>query len=174
MTTFGKIIIFVLLATFVVAAAWAWQYYQIQNRPRSISIETLATTTDRGSNTLSTTTKEIYETAIAYKTDLFKTVSVISGELLQVGTEVRGEVRGNWYFEASFPVELRTGTSTVVWSGIAQAQSDWMTTDFVPFKVNINYTAFGTTTPALLVLKKDNLSGEPAYDDELHIPVLLQ
>ncbi|MEN9852652.1 MAG: hypothetical protein RI996_595 [Candidatus Parcubacteria bacterium] len=159
----------------MIVIAWIWEYYQIQKRPKVISSDmNLITVADIAPSIVATTTREIYETAFAHKTDMFKTVSVISGDLLPVRTKVQGEVRGNWYFEATFPAELRVGTSTVIWSGVAQAQGSWMTTDFVPFTMNISYTALGTTTPATLILKKDNPSGDPINDDELQIAVLVQ
>ena len=124
--------------------------------------------------TTASTTKSVYETAIAHNTDMFETVSVANGDLIKLKTKVTGSVRGNWYFEASFPVELRSATGTVFWTGVAKTNSNWMTTNFVPFSVVLNYTPFGTPTPAVLVLKKDNPSGEAIYDDELQIPVMVQ
>src|SRR3989344_9050623 len=48
-----------------------------------------------------------------------------------------GEARGTWYFEASFPVQVRDPNGNLVGQGIAQAESNWMTEDFVPFKAPI-------------------------------------
>ncbi len=84
---------------------------------------------------------------------------------------VTGRARGMWYFEASFPIEVRDAGNNVIGSGIAQAQGDWMTTDFVPFTANISYTAQTPGSLGTLVLKKDNPSGEPANDQSLVIPI---
>ncbi len=172
-----KISYIFITVVFLFVLVLVWRYTQIQ-KSDALKLSTTATTSD--TFVVATTTQnptpeiDIYETAFAHNIDMFSTVSVSSGDTIKPKTKVTGEVRGNWYFEASFPVELRTGTSTVVWSGVAQAQGNWMTTNFVPFSVVLNYTPFGTSTPAILVLKKDNPSGDPANDDELLIPVVLQ
>jgi hypothetical protein len=157
--------------------AWIWRYSQLQklNEAKRLAALTATTTLPIVATTTATTSEVvIYETALQHKTDMFKTVSVLSGQTIPKGTKLTGEVRGNWYFEASFPVELRNASGTPFWTGVAQAQSNWMTVNFVPFSVVLNYTPFGTPTPATLVLKKDNPSGEPINDDELLIPVVVQ
>ena len=93
-----------------------------------------------------------------------------------VGAQVRspfilaGSARGTWYFEASFPAELRDDGGHVLWQAPVQAQSDWMTENFVPFEATISFTA-GTSTHGELILHKDNPSGLPEHDQELHVPV---
>lgn len=83
---------------------------------------------------------------------------------------VSGEARGNWYFEASFPVILIAGTGDTLVVKPAQAQGEWMTTNFVPFSLTLDFTA--PAAPAgTLILKKDNPSGLPEHDNELRIPV---
>jgi hypothetical protein len=83
---------------------------------------------------------------------------------------ITGEARGTWYFEASFPVKLLDANGKVLAAGPAQAQSDWMTTNFVPFKVTLTFTA-PTTATGTLILEKDNPSGLPQNDDSLRVPV---
>lgn len=85
--------------------------------------------------------------------------------------KVSGVARGNWFFEASFPVKLVDSTGRVLAQVPAQAQGDWMTTDFVPFEVIVY---FATTTPGTgqLILQKDNPSGLPENDDQLVVPVV--
>lgn len=84
---------------------------------------------------------------------------------------VTGEARGYWYFEASFPVRLLDGNGLEIAVAPAQALGEWMTEDFVPFSVVLNF-APPTTSTGTLILEKDNPSGEPANDDSIHIPVL--
>jgi hypothetical protein len=85
---------------------------------------------------------------------------------------ITGEARGTWYFEADFPVEVRDPDGHVVGRGIAQAQGEWMTTNFVPFSAPIvveNYSG-----PATLILHKDNPSGLPEHDDSVSFPITVQ
>lgn len=74
------------------------------------------------------------------------------------------------FFEASFPVKLLDGADNVVASGVAEALSEWMTTDFVPFRATLNFTPPKTGT-GVLVLEKNNPSGLPEHADELRIQV---
>lgn len=83
---------------------------------------------------------------------------------------VAGEARGNWYFEADFPVRLLDGNGAEIAMGIATAQGDWMTTEFVPFTTTITFTP-PTTTTGTLVFEKDNPSGLPENADEWRVPI---
>lgn len=83
---------------------------------------------------------------------------------------VTGAARGNWYFEASFPVKLLDANGNVLVQTPAQAQGEWMTTEFVPFSVKLAFET-PTTTTGTLVLQKDNPSGLPEYDNALYIPI---
>lgn len=81
-----------------------------------------------------------------------------------------GKARGNWYFEASFPVRILDAHGNELAIAPATAQGDWMTTDFVPFSLILPF-ATSTTETGTLVLEKDNPSGLPEHDNELRIPV---
>lgn len=83
---------------------------------------------------------------------------------------VTGEARGNWYFEASFPVRLLDGNGKEITVIPAQAQGDWMTTEFVPFRAELTFTP-PDTKEGTLILEKDNPSGLPEYADEVRIPI---
>lgn len=95
---------------------------------------------------------------------------------------IKGEARGNWYFEASFPVVLTDWDGRIIAEHYAQAQTDWMTTDFVPFETTLEFEspAFSGTDEShfsrrgYLILKKDNPSGLPQYDDAIEIPVFFK
>lgn len=84
---------------------------------------------------------------------------------------VKGVARGTWYFEASFPVELRAYDGTVLAQVPAQAQGEWMTEAFVPFSVTLTFPAQPAGSVGVLVLRKDNPSGEARFDDQVMVPV---
>ncbi len=86
---------------------------------------------------------------------------------------VMGQAPGNWYFEASFPIEVQDANGIVLATVIAQAQSDWMTTDLVPFLADVALTG-NYAGAAKLVLKRDNPSGLPENDDHLDVPIVLE
>lgn len=87
---------------------------------------------------------------------------------------VTGHARGPWFFEASFPVEVRDPQNNVIGRGIAQADGEWMTTEFVPFTAPITMTPGTYVGPAVLVLIKDNPSGLPEHDDSVSFPIVIQ
>lgn len=91
-------------------------------------------------------------------------------EIVTSPLTVKGEVRGTWYFEASFPVEIVDEDGKVLAVAPAQAQGEWMTEDWVPFVVALNFNP-GTATKGEIVLKKDNPSGLPENDDEVRLPI---
>ncbi len=86
---------------------------------------------------------------------------------------VLGKARGTWFFEASFPIEVHDKNGVLLAQGIAQAQSEWMTTEFVPFKANIVIPKM-YTGKATLVLKKDNPSGLPEKDASISFPFTIE
>lgn len=83
---------------------------------------------------------------------------------------IEGRARGNWYFEGDFPVKILDANGRLLGSTPAQAQGEWMTTDFVPFRATLTFTP-PTTQTGTLVLEKDNPSGLPQNADEIRIPV---
>ena len=87
---------------------------------------------------------------------------------------IEGKARGNWFFEASFPIKLVDTSGNVISSTIGQATEDWMTTDFVSFIANLEYDKPTSTKRAMLVLSKDNPSGLPEHDQSIFIPVILK
>ncbi len=86
---------------------------------------------------------------------------------------ITGEARGFWFFEATFPVKLISEKGDLIIQHYAQAQSDWMTENFVPFEATLNFK-ISKDQKAFLVLEKDNPSGLPENADEIRIPVFLK
>jgi len=86
---------------------------------------------------------------------------------------VSGQAKGNWYFEASFPVKVVAKNGEIIAQGIAQAQGDWMTENFVPFRalLVLNDT---DATEADLILSRDNPSGLPENDKSISLPLKLK
>ena len=84
--------------------------------------------------------------------------------------KVSGKAVGNWYFEASFPIMILDANGEKLGVVPAQAQSGWMTTEFVPFEATLTFDK-PTTKTGTLVLMKDNPSGLPENDDSISIPI---
>ncbi|HVK80896.1 MAG TPA: Gmad2 immunoglobulin-like domain-containing protein, partial [Verrucomicrobiae bacterium] len=67
---------------------------------------------------------------------------------------VEGTARGDWYFEAQFPLQLRAADGAILAEAPARAQSDWMTEAPVPFRGELTFNVT-RETPATLVLQED-------------------
>lgn len=82
-----------------------------------------------------------------------------------------GMARGSWYFEASAPVALLDQNGSVIAQGTIQAQADWMTSEFVPFRGSLTFDPQPAGSVGTLVLTNDNPSGDPTKQFTLDVPV---
>ena len=102
--------------------------------------------------------------------DLIRLEKPEPNQLVSSPLVVTGEASGNWYFEASFPVRIYDAYGVELGVIPAQAQGEWMTEEFVPFRAVLEFSK-PTTEVGTLVLQKDNPSGLPEHDAELRVPV---
>ncbi len=119
----------------------------------------VATTTPIGTGTTTATTTMI------------KVTSPLPHAAIKSPITIKGTAVGSWYFEAQFPVEITDNNGKILGQAGAMAQGDWMTTNFVPFQATVSFTVPPTATSGMIVLKKDNPSGDPARDMSLTIPI---
>lgn len=91
---------------------------------------------------------------------------------------IKGEARGYWFFEASFPIVLVDWDGKIIAEGHATAQKEWMTKDMVPFEAKINFEKpemIGDfSKKGSVILKKDNPSGLSENDDAFEIPIVFE
>lgn len=83
---------------------------------------------------------------------------------------LKGQARGYWYFEASFPYKLVDANGKILAQGPVQADGEWMTTEFVPFEMTVEFEK-STTPTGTLIINNDNPSGLPENQKELRIPI---
>lgn len=95
--------------------------------------------------------------------------SPVSDSIIKSPVSVSGMAKGTWFFEGNIPVSLEADDGTVIAQVGAMAESEWMTEDFVPFSTEISFTTTGSR--GVLVIRKDNPSGEPQFDAEFKVPV---
>lgn len=65
--------------------------------------------------------------------ELITVTSPTPNQLISSPLIITGQVRGNWFFEATAPVELIDANGNKIAKGNITANGDWMTTEFVPF-----------------------------------------
>jgi hypothetical protein len=107
---------------------------------------------------------------IAQENENIRVTSPLQNQVVSSPLVITGEARGTWFFEACFPVKILDGNGEEIAAHYATALSDWMTEDFVPFEATIEFEEPDTEI-GFLVLKKDNPTGLPEFDDELVIAV---
>ncbi len=107
------------------------------------------------------------------ETDLIRLNTPRPNQIIESPLIIKGEARGFWFFEGDFPIVLTDWDGLIIAEGYASAICDWMTEDFVEFKAELTFTRPDTkvNSKGILILKKDNPSGLPEYDDALEIPV---
>jgi hypothetical protein len=104
------------------------------------------------------------------KADLIKVSVPRPNQEISSPLIVQGEARGFWFFEASFPISLLDEKGELLAQTVAQAKDEWMTEDFVPFEAELEFAA-PENGKGTIILKKDNPSGLPEYEDELRLPI---
>lgn len=88
--------------------------------------------------------------------------------------KISGRAPGNWFFEANMPVTLKNTDGTVITKWYVMATGDWMTTEYVPFEGQIEFTKLENgEKKAILVLAKDNPSDKRELDDSVEMIIRL-
>lgn len=112
------------------------------------------------------------------KSDLIQVESPRPGDEISSPLKIYGQAKGYWFFEASFPVVLVDWDGRIIAQGIATAQDEWMTKNFVSFTTELTFEkpAFigDFSKRGALILRKDNPSGLPEHDDALEIPIMFK
>lgn len=116
------------------------------------------------------------EDSVLQKSNLIQLIEPLPNAVILSPLKIKGQARGNWFFEGSFPLVLVDWDGRIIASGIATAQNDWMTTEFVPFSANLEFTRpdISVSNRGALILRKDNPSGLPQNDDALEIPIFFK
>lgn len=97
------------------------------------------------------------------------------GEAIESPLVIKGEARGAWFFEGSFPVILTNWDGLIIAESYASSEGEWMTEDFVRFRAELEFDATDQLYKrGSLILKKDNPSGLPEYDNALEIPIIFK
>lgn len=96
------------------------------------------------------------------------------GSIISSPLTIKGRAPGNWFFEASAPVVITNWDGLIIGESYITAKGDWMTTDYVPFEGTIEFTNTEYGDYGFLILKKDNPSGEPQFDDAVEYKIMFK
>ena len=114
-------------------------------------------------------------TSTSTKSDQIKVESPLPNQVVTSPLTIKGQARGTWFFEASFPVVLVDWDGKIIAQGTASTKSNWMTSKFVPFVATLSFKVAQNvySSKGALILRKDNPSGLATNKDSLEIPVII-
>ncbi|MEK7094823.1 MAG: Gmad2 immunoglobulin-like domain-containing protein [Patescibacteria group bacterium] len=92
-------------------------------------------------------------------------------DLVASPLEISGKARGPWYFEGSFVIDLVDVNGEDIGTGLATADGEWTTEDFVPFTSTMEFIAEPTADTGKLIFYKENPSGLPENDASFEVLV---
>lgn len=104
-------------------------------------------------------------------TEMIEVTAPLPNTTLTSPITLTGRARGPWYFEASFPIELRDANNVLIAQTVGQAQWEWMTENMVPFTATLTFPAQPAGSQGMLTFKNDNPSGEPQNSMMFDVPV---
>lgn len=158
----------IIIAFIIVLGVCVWIFFILPSPGSGPVVSTSTPATTTATSTAASTT--------ATTTALHDRVHVtepVAGAAVGQTFVVAGEAPGSWYFEASFPIEIVDNQGNIIAQTHAQALSDWMTTEEVPFSATTTITN-GYTGDANVVIKRDNPSSLPENDDSVSVPIVIQ
>ena len=104
------------------------------------------------------------------KSNLILVNSPLPNALIKSPLTITGEAKGQWFFEATFPVTLVDDNDQELARTFAEASGDWMTENFVKFESQFSFLPPKTPT-GKIILEKANPSGLAEQNDSISIPV---
>lgn len=148
-------LVFMLIVTFIV------NFGQVQTEYSMEAVMPALRHVERSAKTASSTISQSEDVRL----NNFKSNEVVSSPL-----SIEGSARGAWFFEGSFPVRVLDEAGQELGVGIAQAQGNSLTEDFVPFKATVMFTR-PTSSIGSLVLERDNPSGLVENEKKILLPI---
>lgn len=124
-----------------------------------------------------TDANQVDDEDMADVSDMIHLDSPVADSVIESPLTLRGEARGPWFFEASFPIQLTNWDGLIIAEGYATADGDWMTESFVPFNAELVFESPYTEGDpdfmkrGTLILQRDNPSGLPEHDASLELTV---
>jgi len=97
-------------------------------------------------------------------------ITPAQGQEISSPVHIEGKAKGNWFFEASFPITVLDENGNTLGISHAQAQGDWQTSDFVNFIADITFNP-SSGTKGILRFENDNPSGLPENQKTFDLPI---
>lgn len=107
-------------------------------------------------------------------TDTIRVANPSQGSGVSSPLQVTGLARGQWFFEGSFPIVLVNARGLILARSTAVSQSNWQTTDFVPFSGQLIFAKQPTDSTGAVYFLMDNPSGQASGAVAAVMPVVFQ
>lgn len=91
------------------------------------------------------------------------------GEEVHSPVHISGQARGFWFFEGEFPLTLKDQEGRIVARAPAQAKGEWMTSEFVAFTADLDFSPPRTPTGTLIFEHPDQKTGEIKHRFDLPV-----
>ena len=164
-------IIWILIILIFVAIIALLAWLQFGDFSNVAGVSNIATTSmPVASNSVATSTTATSTPPLSSEVTIDKP---IFGAVVPKTFTVSGKAPGGWYFEASFPIQVRDDNGNVIANTHATAKTDWMVSTLVAFSATTTITT-SYSGPATLILLRDNPSGLPENDDSVSVPIVVQ
>lgn len=85
--------------------------------------------------------------------------------------KLKGQARGNWFFEATAPVQILDKDGKTLGESFVRTDENWMTSDFVSFSGTIKFDA-PSDERGYVVFWRANPSGKPENKEFYKLPVI--
>lgn len=86
---------------------------------------------------------------------------------------IKGKVKGNFFFEATFPVRIEDENGNIVKNSYIMTKENWMSEDFVSFETTINIDELKIKR-GFIIFEKANPSGLKENKFLIKIPVYFE
>jgi len=96
--------------------------------------------------------------------------NIIKNQIIKSPLNIYGQALGTWFFKGGFPVKLLDSQENEIAIGIAQAQGDWISDGYVPFRATIEFVSPGQESGYLVFIKGNPLD-KPELDYQVRVPI---
>lgn len=142
-------------------------YFVFANNPTKNPDVTIPDTTNNGQ------TPETPNTNPPEASKMITVTSPKEGDTVNAsaGFSVAGKAVGGWFFEASAPVRIYSKNGTLLQGTYITAQGEWMTSNFVDFKGQIQPFLTNGATEGYILFENDNPSDNEGFHREFKVNV---
>ena len=165
MKTRGWVTFVAILAVLIIALAWLFFTTPVEAPTASSSQATTSASVPTATENTASSTEPLDASVVVQMP--------LPNAIVSHSFDVSGSAPSGWFFEATFPIQVRDANDDLIGTSIGQAQEDWTKPGPITFTSQIQVDA-SYEGPADLILLKDNPSGDPENADEVTIPIVIK